>query len=246
MVRRFFARIHQSAASVVALVALTLLGGCATTWMPGPGQSSLNFEPTKARCQLMAMNSGGDFEASGSQNFVIGATIGAAIGEAIRSGMTFNACMRAAGFVEAETQTASAAPANGGKPGVSWFTPLVEERRACVEHVRADPRYSSVVPHLAALETGRFTLQQLADERMPTAEETQAFIAYVDEARPCIEHYRQSIAAKLPNAGPILLEEENNIEALSLQLAHHQLSWGQFDDQQQHMVDAARTQLRQL
>src|ERR1019366_2275803 len=65
------------------------VGGCAShTWTPGPGVSMADFEPTKARCSLMASNSGGGFAAYGSQNFVAGAALGNAVGESVRANRT--------------------------------------------------------------------------------------------------------------------------------------------------------------
>jgi hypothetical protein len=47
----------------------------------------------------MASHSGGGFVAAGSQQFVAGATLGAAIGDAVRQQNDFNSCMSASGWV---------------------------------------------------------------------------------------------------------------------------------------------------
>src|SRR5690242_210405 len=87
------------------LLPLALLSACVQhTYAPGPGMSSLDFEPDSARCRLFARGSqsGYAFGASGSQQFVAGATVGAAIGygiaAAVERNQNFNDCMQARGW----------------------------------------------------------------------------------------------------------------------------------------------------
>jgi len=90
---------------IALATALFSLGACVNhTFAPGPGMSSLDFEPDSARCRLMARGAVKDYEfgASGSPQFVAsytaGAALGAAIGRAIEQNANFNDCMEARGW----------------------------------------------------------------------------------------------------------------------------------------------------
>ena len=83
---------------------LLLLAGCAThSWAPGPAARG-TLEQAQGQCRLMARHSGGGFYASGTQQFVAGAMLGAAVGDAIRANDDFNDCMMASGWVVADKQ----------------------------------------------------------------------------------------------------------------------------------------------
>jgi hypothetical protein len=82
------------------LTAVTaLLAGCvAHTWRPGPDARTTDFDEAKARCDLVAHGQPSGFYAQGNPNFVAGAAVGAAVGDAIRTQNTFNDCMLATGW----------------------------------------------------------------------------------------------------------------------------------------------------
>lgn len=91
----------------LAAIGLTLLaGGCAThNWAPAPGKDPNQFTSDKARCSLMARhaNNGGVY-AYGSEEFVAGAMVGNAIGNAIGANQDFNDCMQAVGWEIADDE----------------------------------------------------------------------------------------------------------------------------------------------
>jgi hypothetical protein len=103
--------------SIVSLCLLCLLGACANhTWAPGPGKSASELARDSARCHIFARgaNPGFSYEASGSPQFVAGATAGAAIGYGIATAITtnenFNDCMQTNGWLIADDAPPAPAP----------------------------------------------------------------------------------------------------------------------------------------
>jgi hypothetical protein len=98
-----------------AALLVIALGGCANhTFVPGPGMSSVNLEPDKAQCRLIAkgMRTGFEFESSGSPKFVAASTGGAVIGYAVASAVeqngNYNDCMEARGWRIADGESKAA------------------------------------------------------------------------------------------------------------------------------------------
>ena len=181
-----------------------LLSGCAGhTWAPGPGVSAGDFEPTKARCSLMARHGGSDFVAYGNANYVAGAALGHAIGESIRTQADFNDCMQASGWRIADQtpQTVAAQQATLGQ-----LRSIKVERDACFLAVRQNPRYYSLVSHLADISTGRYGMTQLADDRMPTPPESISLAAFRDETAPCRDKSQAAISRVAPAVAAVLNE----------------------------------------
>jgi hypothetical protein len=86
---------------VVALPAV-LLAGCATkTYVPIAGVPQGNFEQAKAQCSMVARHGGTGFYAQGNPNFVAGAALGNAVGNAIRANQDFGDCMTMQGWAVA-------------------------------------------------------------------------------------------------------------------------------------------------
>jgi hypothetical protein len=210
-----------------ALLMLVLsLGGCAAhTWAPGPGMSAADFEPAKARCSLLARHSGGDFAAFGSESYVAGAALGHAIGESAQAQRDFNDCMLAAGWRIAD-QPAAAAAAAPQDPRIARLKEIRAELTTCINAIRAKPTYASLQPHLIDLNTGRYTMVQLADERIPTPEESRLLTAYVDERASCTDNFVAAGSQILPSAAPILAQERSDSQALLLLLVKRQTYLG--------------------
>lgn len=89
----------------ILIVAATcmFLAGCAKyDWIPGPNAVNRDFGMQNAQCSLMARHGGGGFVAAGSPNFVAGAAVGAAVGNAVRTQQDYNDCMAATGWQPVE------------------------------------------------------------------------------------------------------------------------------------------------
>jgi hypothetical protein len=216
----------------VILVSSLLLNGCApNTWAPAPGQSDQSAFSTLLRCQKQSDVVTVTIPLVPTPASIAAAGLATAIAAPFQSRMLLDACMENAGFVSVEP---------------SRFARAVEERRECVDIVRLKPRYAAIVPHLSPIGTATFTLQQLADETVPTAQDAQDLASYAGETRPCYEHYAQSVAAITPASGPIIEQENSDIDAIYVQLEQRQLTWGQFGYQQQRVVTAAIANLHKL
>ena len=111
-------RLRSAAALTLSVLSLA---GCAThTWVAGPDARG-TFSEADGRCKLLANNTGGGFYAQGSQQFVAGAALGAAIGEGIKAQNNYNACMEASGWEIADgAQQAVARPASYTAPPANF------------------------------------------------------------------------------------------------------------------------------
>lgn len=87
----------------IAVVAVALCGCVNHMWAPGPGVTK-PFGQASGQCKLIAMGTEQGFLAVGNANYVAGAALGNAIGNAVRTNTAYNACMEAEGFVAVENQ----------------------------------------------------------------------------------------------------------------------------------------------
>ena len=86
-------------ASFISVAALLLVAGCAgQSWVPGPDARG-TVEEARAKCSIFARHSGGSFAAVGTPRFVAGATVGYAVGDAVRAGQDYDDCMMASGWL---------------------------------------------------------------------------------------------------------------------------------------------------
>ena len=78
---------------------LVAAAGCVQhIWAPGPDAQG-TFDEQSARCRLLARAGERGYIAFGSSGYVAGATIGNAIGNAVRAQADFNDCMTASGWL---------------------------------------------------------------------------------------------------------------------------------------------------
>src|SRR5208337_2555326 len=92
---------------LITVMAISVSACAPTIYAPGPGVNAATFEPTKAQCSLMARHAGGSFAAYGDANYVAGAALGNAIGEAIRTQEDFSDCMKASGWMPVTKEAAA-------------------------------------------------------------------------------------------------------------------------------------------
>jgi hypothetical protein len=233
-----------------AVAALVIgLSGCAThNWAPGPGMSASDFEPAKARCSLMARHSGGGFAAAGNANFVAGAALGNAIGESVRTQQDFNDCMSAGGWRIADQtpQTIAAQAANVSRVQSikAQIAVLQETRRHCAATVRAESRYTAVISHFPDIATGKFSIAQLADDRLPTRAEGDVVTAYLDSANICRDTYLSEMTKFQPRVAAALKEGFDGQDANVVLLIKRKMSWGDWAAGSKAIGDATLAKLR--
>jgi hypothetical protein len=217
-------------------LSLLLLAGCAThTWAPGPDAKG-TFEEAKAQCQLMARHSGGSYYASGTPSFVAGATAGAAIGEAIRTQADFNDCMSASGWTVADDKAGSSA---ARAASVQTMKTAGEQLKTCIETFRNDPKYTLIEPHVLPYGTTHFTLVQLSDENVPTADEAANLAAYEDATDVCRDQFVTQLAMLDARASLTYKRIQADTRAVKILLIEHKISWGEGAQRVQSILDTA-------
>jgi hypothetical protein len=226
----------------VAILLLTLVS-CAqpVKWSPGPGVAVTDFEPVKARCSLMARHGGGDFVAYGSQSYVAGAELGHAIGEAVRMQADFSDCMKASGWLPVNSEM----EASRNLKRIQIAT-LREQQLSCVNEVRGNARYDTLVTHLADVRSGNYSMLQLTDESIPTAAESHLVAAYWDEAKPCLTKGAEELSTIVPEAVPIRPQQISDNEQVIILLVKRQISWGEADRRQKANAEMALVKLRAI
>ena len=213
--------------AVAAFLAAGFLAGCAThTWAPGPNAKG-TFDEAKARCSLMARHSGGAFLAAGDPNFVAGATVGAAIGNAIRTQADFNDCISASGWVVADDQVKG----KNAPDLKARATAILQESRDCVAAIRRNPKYAMLEPHHVNISTGRYSLTQMSDTTTPTPEEASLLAAYGDETAICEDKMIAEVNELDPRTATTMRQRYTRITDLNLQLIARKLTWGDYDQQ---------------
>lgn len=222
---------------VLFAVGAILLAGCAThAWAPGPNAKG-TFDEASAQCSLMARHSGsGEFYAQGSPGFVAGATVGAAVGDAIRTQADFNDCMKASGWVVADADPDSVAKAEAMKARVAAIHELFE---SCQGAVRNNPKYAALLPHLKDVSVGHYTLTQMSDSHVPTPQEATLLAEYGDKTDVCTESAAAQISSIDPRIGQAFQKLNSRVRNLDLALINRQMSWGEYARDAQAMIDSA-------
>lgn len=217
------------------------IAGCAhaVQWAPGPGITIAEFEPTKARCSLMARHGGSDFVAYGSQSYVAGASLGHAIGESARMQAEFSDCMVASGWSPVTQAVVASQNLKNGQ-----LASLKEQRLACINDVRSNAQYDPLLPHLADAKSGEYSMIQLTDDGVPTAADSRLIAAYWDNAKTCIVKAEQGLSAVAPAWVPILQQQLSENEQVIILLVKRQISWGEADRRQKANGEAASAKLR--
>jgi hypothetical protein len=232
---------------LVSAIAFATSGCVAShTWAPGPHQSAASFTETSGRCKLASMgaNSGDSFAyAQGSPQFVgsyLGAvTIASAIGSHNRQQNTYNACMEAAGFVEADSTTSS----TNAKDQIAA---IKQQKLVCLKAVRAKPVYAALQPHFSDPEIGP-TLAQMADTSFPTPEEAKLFAPYLQEMRVCTDQVLGATSKFMPAAyqSTFVQASSDSYAVLDL-LQNRQISWGDAAKRGRIILEQTAAKLRAL
>ncbi|MGD0107527.1 MAG: hypothetical protein ABSC06_26335 [Rhodopila sp.] len=226
---------------LLALMAISI-NACATPiYAPGPGVNAATFEPTKARCSLMARHAGGSFAAYGDASYVAGAALGNAIGEAIRTRADFDDCMKANGWMPVTKEVAAARSVK-----IAQLKGIIGQRHACVIAARAKPNYASLLTHLSDMTMGDYTMTQLTDDHPPTAVEATALMLYWDDAKLCAATAITEVGKLHPTMAAIFSQQLSDLEALMISLVKRQISWGEADQRQKANNAAAKAKLQSV
>jgi hypothetical protein len=103
-------------------------------------------------------------------------------------------------------------------PRVAQLSDLKAQGKACVGTVRDKTIYASLQSHLSNLDTGRFAMAQIADDRVPTEAEAQLLVAYFDDVAPCRDKFFAGVSELAPAAVPVLAQVRSNLQGMALLL----------------------------
>lgn len=150
---------------------------------------------------------------------------GTGIVGAIEMQSFFNRCMVARGWTQQDREVVAAQMATQQVTGQQ----IVADRRACVQEVRDRPEFASLQRRHPDIQTGRFTLQQMADSSTPTVQEAALYLRLATDVRTC----RETGMARLREIVPPqtlrpLQDSANQIDQTVAQLVRRQMSWGDF------------------
>jgi hypothetical protein len=227
--------------TVLILLLLSLVACAAPSqWAPGPGVALAEFEPTKARCSLMARHSGGSFSAYGSPNFVAGAALGNAIAESARAQADFSDCMKGSGWIPVTKEVLAARDIK-----VAQLRGIVDQRKACVAETRTRVRYAILQSHWPDA-TGQYSMAQLTNDHPPTPAEAGALASYWDDSKVCSDSAFTEFSKIDPRLVAILSQQRSDNEAVIISLVKRQISWGEADQRQKVNNDVAQQKLRSV
>lgn len=107
--------------------------------------------------------------------------------------------------------------------------------KECKSNVRAKSNFAILEPYLPNVDTGDFTVRQLAESKKLSAAEKGTFEAYLDDVSACNGPYIASIQAINPKAADLLRDgnvEGNRIKASAIR---GDISWGEMSSQLEHL-----------
>jgi hypothetical protein len=229
----------NSRLTLIAAMAIGLSACAPPIYAPGPGVNAATFEQTKAQCSLMARHGGGSFVAYGNANYVAGAALGNAVGEAIRTQADFSDCMKVNGWMPVTQEAAAARSVKGAQ-----LKGINDQRIACVLAARTKPTYATLQTHWSDMVTGDYTMAQLTDDHPPTAAEAAALATYWDDAKLCAVTAITEVGKISPTIAAIISQQLTENEAVLILLVKRQVSWGEGDQRQKANNTAAKSKLQ--
>jgi hypothetical protein len=226
--------------TLITLMAISLSACAPTIYAPSPGVNAASFEPTKAQCSLMARHGGGSFAAYGDANYVAGAALGNAIGEAARTQADFSDCMKMNGWMPVTKEAAAARSIRGAR-----LKGINDQRVGCIMAARAKPSYAPLQTHWADMTTG-YTMAQLTDDHPPAGAEAAALTMYSDDIKLCASTAITEVGKINPAMAAILSQQLVDNEAVLILLVKRQISWGEGDQRQKANNAAVKSKLQGL
>jgi hypothetical protein len=207
--------------------AMLALNGCAAPMLlpASPGLAQATSAPGRAGCTLLTAMPPG--QAGG---------FGYAMSQGMRALQNFGGCPPPGAMQQAEPAGGTGAP----QPDVAaQLKVLLSQKNACTAAVRARPEFAPVAGHFSPVETGQFTMVQLADTARPSASEARLVARYYDASSPCIAALAASFGKVSPTDGAVLDQSIAAQQAVVTQLATRRISWGEFAQASQKISEQA-------
>jgi hypothetical protein len=131
-------------------------------------------------------------------------------------------------------------------PKAAQLKQASEELKTCSREIRAKPSYSPLLPHLVDMDTGQFTMEQLADSHIPSQQERTVLVHYFDDSQACRDRFAATTSQAVPAIGPVLAQTKLDLQTTMLQLIKGQLTWGASAQQQQDNQKATKARLQAI
>ena len=100
------------------------------------------------------------------------------------------------------------------------------EYKACLESVVNEPKFAALLPHTPDLDTGKFTPEQLADERAPTRREAKLFAERHDRLVPCNSRLLKALSTARPDLVPLVVTALAKGDDIEARVVERNISWG--------------------
>jgi hypothetical protein len=107
------------------------------------------------------------------------------------------------------------------------MTAAVTELKGCARQIYESPENAKIRPHEMDPDRGQFTVEQLADKSIPTADEAKLVASRFDEAMTCRKSFEAVVAADRPDLIPVLTNYDNQVSQATIPLVQRKLSWGE-------------------
>ena len=103
----------------------------------------------------------------------------------------------------------------------------VAQFKACWAPIIVKPEYTPLLPYNPDAETGRPTMAQLTDERLPSTEESKLLSARRDELASCRTAFARSLYMVRPDLASVFTDGWIKGDAIAVELVERKITWGE-------------------
>ena len=122
----------------------------------------------------------------------------------------------------------------------------IAQYRECTSDVRKTPEFAALDAHLANPETGQFTMEQLTDKAIPTAQEAHLLASLYDDFSECRSSLKTAVGGVRPDLVPVLTDEDRQKANIVIKLVQRQISWGDAAQAGQAVNSATQEKLAEI
>jgi hypothetical protein len=96
---------------------------------------------------------------------------------------------------------------------------------ACMVGIAGKPEYAALVKHIPN-DISAATIEQKADQSLPTAPEAKSVLAWRSESLGCRQTFFADVQGFAPGMAPVLTKAYNASDQVWVKLVHREVSWG--------------------
>ena len=219
---------HARFFMVICAFVLPLVGCGPTIWTK-PGAGTQEFAADRYSCERDSRQSGG---------------FGTGLVGAIEVQEYFNRCLVAHGW---EVQGATPTPRQAAAAAASSQNQTdSRDLKVCVARIRENPQYQIIIPNMADIETGKFTMSQISNMQKLTSKESSALLKYTEESSICWDAFLDSVEKRNDSAAQIFREGFSDTKIARAKAIRHEISWGELNSYTQALSDTQKSKLNSL